>query len=144
MHYSPQSFFLRASKLGNISQDSSYYTIIAGWQKELETWKSSPIFGYGPSKYSMKMGIDNGWLLLLRRYGILGLSAFILLFANMYLKLLKIKRSYPLSIAMQATILSWAIYMIPADVYHQIKLMLMLCIFLGLAYSQLHVKDIKT
>ncbi|HZK10763.1 MAG TPA: hypothetical protein VFD10_00160 [Atribacterota bacterium] len=42
---------------------------------------------------------------------------------------------------MQATILAYAVYMIPVAVYHSLQLMPILLIFFGLAYSQKKTKD---
>ena len=90
--------------------------------------------------------VDNEWLLLLRRYGLIGVIIFILWFAYFYFGLSKICRSSSsaevraLAISLQATLLAYAVYMIPVAVYHSLQLMPILLIFLGLAYSQIRSK----
>lgn len=142
----PEKFFFRISQLGNIWNASSWQARIVNWKVNYALWELSPLFGWGPGKMTMTATVDNEWLLLLRRYGLIGVIIFILWFANFYFGLSKICRSSlsaevrALAVALQATLLAYAVYMIPAGVYHSLQLMPILLIFLGLAYSQIQAK----
>lgn len=143
----PEKFFFRISQLGNIWNATSWQARIVNWKVNYALWKLSPLFGCGPGKMTMTTIVDNEWLLLLRRYGLIGIIIFILWFANFYFGLSKICRISSsaevraLTIALQATLLACAVYMIPAAVYHSLQLMPILLIFLGLAYSQIRSKE---
>ena len=142
----PEKFFFRISQLGNIWNATSWQARIVGWKINYDLWKLSPLFGWGPGKMTMTTIVDNEWLLLLRRYGLIGVIIFVLWFVNFYFGLSKICRSSSyaearaLAVALQATLLAYAVYMIPAAVYHSLQLMPILLIFLGLAYSQIQAK----
>jgi hypothetical protein len=142
----PEKFFFRISQLGNIWNATSWQARIVNWKVNYDLWTLSPLFGWGPGKMTMTTIVDNEWLLLLRRYGLIGVIIFILWFAYFYFGLSKICRSSSsaevraLAISLQATLLAYAVYMIPVAVYHSLQLMPILLIFLGLAYSQIRSK----
>lgn len=144
----PEKFFFRISQLGNIWNATSWQARIVGWKINYDLWKLSPLFGWGPGKMTMTTIVDSEWLLLLRRYGLIGVIIFILWFVNYYFGLSKIYRAssstevVALAVALQATLLAYAVYMIPAAVYHSLQLMPILLIFLGLAYSQIRPKGV--
>jgi len=143
----PEKLFFRISQLGNIWNTTSWQARIVNWKVNYDLWKLSPLFGWGPGKATMTTIVDNEWLLLLRRYGLVGVIIFILWFANFYFGLSKVYRSSSsaevraLTVALQSTLLACAVYMIPAAIYHSLQLMPILLIFLGLAYSQRKTKD---
>jgi len=145
----PEKFFFRISQLGNIWNASSWQARIVNWKVNYALWELSPLFGWGPGKMTMTTIVDNEWLLLLRRYGLIGVIIFILWFANFCFGLSKICRSSScaevraITVALQATLLAYAVYMIPAAVYHSLKLMPILLIFLGLAYSQIQTRGVS-
>jgi hypothetical protein len=145
----PEKFFFRISQLDNIWNATSWQARIVNWKINYDLWTLSPLFGWGPGKATMTTIVDNEWLLLLRRYGLIGVIIFILWFANFYFGLSKICRSSSsaevraLTVALQATFLAYAVYMIPAAVYHSLQLMPILLIFLGLAYSQIQTKEVS-
>ena len=86
--------------------------------------------------------VDNEWLLLLRRYGVVGLSLFLSLFGSIYLGLSRIvKRSeeapaVALAVALKSTLIAYMVYMALAVVYHSLQLMPILLLSLGLAYTR--------
>jgi len=148
INIAPEKFFFRISQLGNIWNATSWQARIVNWKVNYALWKLSPLFGWGPGKETMTTIVDNEWLLLLRRYGLIGVIIFILWFTNFYFGLSRICRSFSyagvraLTVALQATLLAYAVYMIPAAVYHSLQLMPILLIFLGLAYSQIRSKGV--
>lgn len=138
----PDRFLIRTGSALNLATDTSWQARLAMWDSTLTIWKQSPIFGWGPGKVAMTTIVDNEWLLLLRRYGVLGVLVFVLWFMGVYRTLSKIaheaKNNYTetFCVGLQATLVAYAIYMIPAGVYHMLQLMPILVLYLGLAYSQ--------
>lgn len=143
----PSRFFLRTMELGNIASATNWQGRLIKWQNNLELWKESPLFGWGPGKATMITIVDNEWLLLLRRYGVIGILIFLSWFTSFYFGLSRIRRGSSVSettvltVALQATLVAYAVYMIPAAVYHLLQLMPILLLFLGLAYSQSRAKS---
>ena len=86
--------------------------------------------------------VDNEWLLILRRYGLIGTIAFIVLFGNLFFGLSKISRQgedfsvCAIALALQGTFVGYVFYMFLASIYHSLQLMPIFLLFLGLSYSQ--------
>jgi len=72
----PEKALFRYSQLANIRGASSWVARVENWQTHFAFWKDSPWFGWGPGKATMGTIVDNEWLLLLRRYGVIGLFVF--------------------------------------------------------------------
>ena len=142
LQLAPDLFFFRVGRVLNLSTDTSWQGRLVIWGNQLAIWKQSPIFGWGPGKATMTTIVDNEWLLLLRRYGALGVLVLVLWFTGIYRTLVKIaheaKNTYAevFCVGLQATLIAYALYMIPAAVYHNLQLMPILMLYLGLAYSQ--------
>jgi len=142
----PDKFVARIDTLRSISSQASWQIRLLMWSENLEIWKESMIFGWGSGKAGMPTIVDNEWVLLLRRYGIVGLTIFILWFASAYRHLGRIRRRFlrlrynltvvALTVALQSMFLAFAIFMIPAAVYHDLQTMPIVFLFLGLTYSQ--------
>jgi O-antigen ligase len=141
----PEKFVYRTAQLSDVTQATSWQARVLNWKENLAIWKESPLFGWGPGKATMTTIADNEWVLLLRRYGVVGLVIFIWWFVSFYFGLTRIRRtsSVPetiaLTMALQATLVAYAVYMIPAAIYHSLQLMPILLVFLGLANSQRYV-----
>lgn len=140
----PELFFFRMGRGMDLNTDTSWQARLINWEDDLDIWKQSPLLGWGPGKETMTTIVDNEWLLLLRRYGVLGVAVFLLWFTGVYRTLSSVghatKNNYAetFCVGLQATLIAYAIYMIPAAVYHSLQLMPILLIFLGLAYTQRH------
>jgi len=138
----PDFFSVRIPTALDLSDDTSWQNRLVKWESEVDIWKQSPLLGWGPAKETLTTVTDNEWLLFLKRYGVLGVLVFILWFASIYRTLSQIgcatKNDYTeiFCTALQATLIAYAIYMIPSNVYHSLHLMPILLIFLGLAYTQ--------
>jgi len=143
---SPETFFFRVGQFRNIWNTLSWQIRLVKWEEVFTLWKLSPIFGLGPGKTIITTVVDNEWLFLLTRYGIFGIIIFIAWFISFFFGLSKICHIsssievVALAVALQATLVAYAAYMIPAAVYHSLHLMPILLIFLGLAYSQIKAK----
>ncbi len=138
----PQKSLARYSQLSNIVVATSWQARLDNWRINFEIWQASPVFGWGPNKANMGTIVDNEWLLLLRRYGIVGLAFFLNLFLSLFLGLSRIrKRNFnqeivALTTGLQGTFIGYGLYMALASLYHSLQLMPIFVIFLGLAYSQ--------
>jgi len=112
------------------------------WGTQFAYWLESPWFGWGPGKFDMETIVDNEWLLLLRRYGVVGLAVFITLFGSLFsgLSTMGKKASEPavlaLSVALRATFAGYVVYMGLSVIYHSLQLMPIILLFLGLIYTQ--------
>ena len=140
--FTPSNFFFRLESLKDPFNTTSWQAKIITWNYVFHFVKSSPIFGWGPYKTILDFSVDNEYLLILVRYGILGLCIFILWMINIIFELYKIRKKYSnkeiivLTVALQATLIAYLVNMIPAGFYHEIHLMSILSIFLGLTFSQ--------
>jgi len=138
----PEKAIFRFSQLRNFTEATSWQERVENWRVNFDIWKRSPWLGWGPGKANMSTIVDNEYLLVLRRYGVVGLMVFLGLFGSLFLGLSHIRRIngeppvVALSVALQGTLVGCALYMLLAAVYHSLQLMPILLLFLGLAYSQ--------
>ena len=138
----PEKAFYRYGQLVEFTKATSWQKRVAMWKENFAIWLESPWLGWGPGKAIMGTIVDNEWLLLLRRYGVVGLVIFLCLFGNLFFSLSRIRKAYSdpsvvaLSVALQGTFVGYACYMALAAVYHSLQLMPIVLLFLGLAYSQ--------
>ena len=142
LQVAPALFLYRLNDALDLSTSQSWLDRLAVWNDQLTILKQSPVLGWGPAKELISTNIDNEWLLLALRYGLLGILIFVLWFISFYRILSKIAHStrstytQTYCVGLQATLIAYAVYMIPAGVYHELQLMPILLIFLGLAYTQ--------
>jgi len=140
--FTPSDFFFRLESLRNPFNTTSWQAKVITWKYVFNLVKSSPIFGWGPCKNLVDFSVDNEWLLMLFRYGILGLSIFIFWAINILYGLYRMSKKYSdkeivvFTIALQATLIVYLINMIPAAFYHMVQTMSIVSIFFGLAFSQ--------
>lgn len=114
----------------NIFKSRSFQARFIRWKEHLNIVASSPIFGIGPGKgikfvyrYS-----DNEFILLLRRYGIVGLFYLIASFTIPF-------RYYLNSIYKElgkAILIGSFFYMIPSAIYHSFQAMSLIVVFFGI------------
>lgn len=138
----PVHFFTRIETLSNITTASGWGGRIEKWESNLKIWGESPLFGWGRAQRTMRIAVDNEWLTLLRQYGIVGLAVFIFWFVGIYFNLgrigreSRVKTTEVFSVALQAVLIAYAVFMIPAGVYHNLQLAPIVMFYLGLVYSQ--------
>jgi O-antigen ligase len=139
---SPKKALSRYSQIFTFEEASSWVARVENWETHFTFWKESPWFGWGPGKETMGTIVDNEWLLILRRYGLIGTIAFIVLFGNLFFGLSKISRQgedfsvCAIALALQGTFVGYVFYMFLASIYHSLQLMPIFLLFLGLSYSQ--------
>lgn len=138
----PEKTFYRYGEIATFTKATSWLARVANWKTHFSIWLESPWLGWGAGKANMGTIVDNEWLLLLRRYGVVGLAVFLGLFGSLFSGLAHIRKTNPdpsvvaLSVALQSTFVGYALYMVLAGVYHSLQLMAIFLLFLGLAYSQ--------
>jgi len=138
----PEKAFTRFGELRTFTEATSFQARVETWKVHFDIWLGSPLFGWGPGKGEMSTIVDNEWLLILRRYGLVGLMVFISLFGCLFLGLPKTgtDNSDPsvkaLIVALKGTFISYGLYMMLSSVYHSMQLMPILLLFVGLAYTQ--------
>ncbi len=138
----PGKALFRFSQLATFTETTSWQMRVENWKINFAIWEESPLLGWGPGKATMGTIVDNEWLLVLRRYGAVGVAVFLSLFGSLFLGLSRIRRFnsdaavVALTVALQGTLVGYVLYMGVAAIYHSLQLMPILLIFLGLAYSQ--------
>lgn len=75
--------FKRFNDFENISHN--FYTRVAVWDYSLQWIKERPLFGNGPGKAIIE-SFDNNYIIILFRYGIVGLIIFLLLLVKLYIR----------------------------------------------------------
>ena len=142
LQFAPEKALFRYSQLTTFTEATSWVARVEKWKTHFAIWMESPWFGWGPGKAAMGTIVDNEWLLLMRRYGVIGLSIFLGLFGSLFLGLSRIRNVnteapiIALTVALQGTFAGYALYMMLASIYHSLQLMPIFLLFLGLAYSQ--------
>ncbi|MDK2897347.1 MAG: hypothetical protein PWP04_1467 [Candidatus Atribacteria bacterium] len=142
LQVAPEKALFRYSQLANFTEATSWVGRVENWNTHFALWMESPLFGWGPGKSTMGTIVDNEWLLLMRRYGVIGLVVFLGLFGSLFIGLCRIRSVntevsiVALTVALQGTFAGYALYMMLASIYHSLQLMPIFLLFLGLAYSQ--------
>ena len=133
----PDSLTWRIKELFNLSTAGSWNARLGVWGEYIEYFFKNPIIGTGPVKsIAYQYQPDNEWILLLKRYGIVGSSFFILSFiVPIGLSWKRLKSSLAGMIFISIVLASF-IYMIPAVVYHSFQLMSLLMILAALALAR--------
>jgi O-antigen ligase len=122
---------------------------MAIWQENLEDLPKSPVFGWGPAKSTQETITDNGYVLSLRRYGLVGLALFLLLYWQVLRFCRKLLRLYPYQSAMWATALSvisvtlaYLVANMSVEAFYQLQLMSFFWLMAGIGYSGLCFRSV--
>jgi len=145
----PPTFFLRIKAGMDLGPEGSIWPRLIKWEAAIDAWKQSPLFGLGPEKGTITSTLDNEWLLLLKRYGIVGFLIFFVWFFKFYRGIGKIQWLNKdnlfleiFSISLQVSLIAIGIFMIPAGFYHSLQTMPILMTLLGIVYSQNNLKKL--
>ncbi len=139
----PAGFIFRITDALQLESATSMAARFTSWQAHLDLWWQAPAFGIGPAKTLVSPDVDNEFLLFLVRYGIVGLAAFLGLCGSLFLTASRIahRATSPegraMGVALQATFIGYIPYLALAGIYHDLQLMSLLLIVLGIASSQL-------
>lgn len=112
-----------------LESDTSWQLRLIHWEENLALFAESPILGVGPLRRAeFEFGADNEWLLLLRSYGLLGTVFLVIAFL---LPHFLNDRSNTKSLV-GVILISSAVYMIPAAIFHSLVLMPLVLIVMAL------------
>lgn len=143
MQIAPDTVWARLSGILEVAEQTSWQARVRMWEYHYDLWLKSPILGWGPAKETMGTIVDNEWLYLSRRYGIIGVTIFLFWWFSFYRGLVYVMKradsdvTIVLSIALQATLIAFAVFMLASAIYHDLQIMPLLMLFLGLTYTQL-------
>lgn len=141
LQFVPEEFFWRIGLISNIENDNSF-------QARLDLWKfvwsnevmNNMFVGTGPIK-GEPYYYDNEWLQIIKTYGLIGLGLFVYLFVQMYrgmknkIKLTEDLKIRMLSVSGRTMMIAMGVFMIPAVVIHQLQLMPLIVLFIGVIIS---------
>ena len=120
-------------------------TRIRIWQSHLADFSQSPWLGWGPGKALQGTVTDNGYVLYLRRYGIVGMALYSLLYWQILRIGWKILHIHSYRSAMWATALSviaitlaYLVSNVSVEVFYQLQLMSFFWLVVGVGYSTLY------
>lgn len=139
----PSTFLASMSQVFSLSSASSWEGRVAKWQMAILAWKTSPLLGWGPAKASMPTVVDNEWILLLRRYGVIGLLIFIGWARSIFRGLgvgLRSRENRALAAGLRATLLSYALIMIVGGVYGNEQTMVVLMLLVGVSEARMQAR----
>lgn len=129
----PHRFTWRLLRGINISTDSSFQGRLLNWKEHFEYFKMSPFFGIGPGKgIRFNSYPDNEWLLLLRRYGIIGTISLSLSFVVI---ILNSKKSYYKNFLISIFI-GLVFYMIPGILYNSFEVMTFIMVLVSITRNK--------
>ena len=148
VYYAGQDIVSRLSSGVNLLENESLLMRIYAWYLNTQLILQSPVLGWGPAKEMFTTVVDNEYILIIRRYGIVGGLAFLTLYfyplaisLNNYSK----TRGNKYSLIFSITILFFLISNLTNSIYNHIQTMDMWFIILGCYLGQLTAKDsIKT
>lgn len=124
-----------------ISQHSTIQGRLVMWTTALEQIRWSPVFGWGVATVSMSSIVDNDYLLLMRRFGIVGLAILLLLFLTVFLKARDIARGMSSAFhhaygrAVQGVIIGLALFSVAAGAFGNQQLMVIFWVLAGGLYG---------
>ena len=120
---------------------------IAMWQDNLAIFQESPLIGWGPGKSVQGTITDNGYVLYLRRYGVIGLAFYLLLYWQVLRFCWKLLRIYPyqsvmwaMGLAILAITLAYLAANMFVEVIYELQLMSVFWLIVGIGYSALYFR----
>ncbi|MBF7096122.1 O-antigen ligase family protein [Alkalibacter mobilis] len=133
----PDDLTWRVKQMADFTKQTSWVNRINNWQENISYIKEHPILGIGPGKaVEFKYSPDNEWIFLLRRYGVLGTTYLIAIFAVSIKKRWgHLSNTYPGRLYI-SLIIGSVFFMITAGLYHSFQLMAMMMMIAGLAYGR--------
>lgn len=86
-------------------------------------FRRSPLFGAGPGKAAGDAVVDNEYLLVAARYGVMGLIAYLALWGCVLVTALRRSRAYPLALGIAAVVAGFLIFNLVAGSLYHLQLM---------------------
>jgi len=145
---SPRDFVSRMNEATDLEQSTSAQGHLMRAGDALGFIAQSPILGWGTAKDTMTTLVDNEYVLVTRRYGVIGLAMYLWLFIRPVKAALRRIRSFNfygfepgiredktlLAIAFVASTLAIFVYNITAGAFYNLQLMTLVALFMGIIY----------
>ncbi|MCK4957294.1 MAG: O-antigen ligase family protein, partial [Candidatus Cloacimonetes bacterium] len=143
--FAAQYFIARMTSGMNLEEDGSFLARLFKWQDNIEIWKQSPILGWGPAKASQATIVDNEYILMLRRYGIVGIIFYFLLYLipfidskRAFLRPQVSENDLIFFTSMNAIIIVFLLYNVTSVTLSNIQLMDLWFILIAILYSRIN------
>lgn len=142
-------FLNRVYEGTDFSRSTSFLGHLERWETAVGTMWESPVFGWGTQKDAMTTLVDNEYALYGRRYGLIGLSLYLVFFFLPFSKAVKRIRGRTrlygkgasfdlpelLNAAYAAVLPSILFFIFWAVLFYNLQLMTLFCIIMGLVYN---------
>ncbi|MFV1882893.1 MAG: O-antigen ligase family protein [Balneola sp.] len=136
-------FILRLKSGTDILGDESFGMRVIIWFLNLKLFLESPFLGWGPAKDLYTTIVDSEYILILRRYGILGFIFYLMLFLYpLYVALKSMKkRMSPESLIISIAIITFLITCLTNSILHNIQTMDFWIVLLALFLGEIDAKE---
>lgn len=135
-------FLMRISSALDLSLDASFNARLQLWKKNFDYFLQSPLFGWGPSEGVILSYADNEYLSMLRKYGFIGFSFYIMILYYPFLKtfnLLKnLKTDNEIRIVFISNVFSFIVLLAAATmaIFFNIRIVVLLFFFYGVTWNK--------
>ncbi|MCK9549670.1 O-antigen ligase family protein [Aquamicrobium sp.] len=114
-----EAYTWRFMNIFDMKNDISFMTRVDNWSENINIIKEHPVIGVGPlSRFDFEYAADNEWLLIWRRYGVIGVIITILFFLSTAYR----RMTVPVRAMYAALVCSSFVYMVPSAVFHSLAL----------------------
>lgn len=132
----PDSITWRVKEIFNLASANSWQARIRNWGEYVDYFVKNPIVGIGPVKsIDYIRHPDNEWIMLLKRYGLVGTFYFAFMFIIPIAINWKRLKSSLVGKVFIAVMVGCFVYMIPAIAFHSFQLMSVTMILAALALT---------
>jgi len=139
--YAPDALMWRLQEGLDLDASTSWQARLERWEESLILIRESPLLGWGPaSNIDFEWQPDNEWLLLTRRYGLLGTGYLVMAFLLPVLFTGPSARhgdAYTYRNIYLAVLAGSACYMIAAVIYHALQIMALVVVIAGIYFGSL-------
>ncbi len=134
----PDSLTWRLKELFNLANSRSWQIRLRVWEEYFWLFMDRPLLGSGPSKAQpFRLPVDNEWLYLVKRYGLIGTAYFVAAFWIPISRTMRALLKDPAGPLYLAVLVGSAVFMIPAGVFHAFQGMALLMLTAGMAMGGL-------
>jgi len=125
--------------LGNIMEDMSWQMRLLAWYFNLNLFLESMWLGWGPAKLAHTTIVDSEYILILRRYGLIGFSAYMLTYLIPLVKSFKMLNYSGIKFLIGQIVFVTTIVFLIANItnplFHEIQFMDLWAILLGVFFA---------
>lgn len=134
-----EEIITRFSALTDISEDASWQMRLFAWYLNLTIFSESILFGWGPAKMIHTTIVDSEYILVLRRYGIIGFTIYFFIYLIPFYRAILFQSKEGIKGAMGEIILVSVVVFLVANItnplFHEIQFMDYWMILLGIFFA---------